>query len=156
MATFELWFKAIQSCGPWRWKWQPTLVFLPGKFHGTEEPGRLQSMDSQKVRHDLATKPPTTTTCASAGKEPACDAGDLGSPACDAGDLGSPACDVGDLGSVPELGRSPGAGKGYPLHCSGLDSSLMSNPALLPPWTFKAMGNCPCVFLGTILLVHLL
>ena len=149
---------------------------LPWRSPWTEEPGRLQSMDSQKVRHDLATKPPTTTTCGSAGKEPACDAGDLGSPACDAGDLGSPACDagdlgspacdagdlgspacdVGDLGSVPELGRSPGAGKGYPLHCSGLDSSLMSNPALLPPWTFKAMGNCPCVFLGTILLVHLL
>ena len=129
---------------------------LPWRSPWTEEPGRLQSMDSQKVRHDLATKPPTATTCASAGKEPACDAGDLGSPACDAGDLGSPACDVGDLGSVPELGRSPGAGKGYPLHCSGLDSSLMSNPALLPPWTFKAMGNCPCVFLGTILLVHLL
>ena len=19
---------------PWRWKWQPTQVFLPGKFHG--------------------------------------------------------------------------------------------------------------------------
>ena len=25
------------------------------------------------------------------------------------------ACNVGDLGSVPGLGRSPGEGKGYPL-----------------------------------------
>ena len=31
----------------WRRKWQPTPVFLPGK---TEEPGRLQSMGSQRVR----------------------------------------------------------------------------------------------------------
>ena len=26
---------------PWRRKWQPTPVFLPGKSHGTEEPGGL-------------------------------------------------------------------------------------------------------------------
>ena len=32
-----------------------TLVFLPGKFHGQEEPGRLQSMGSQRAEHDLAT-----------------------------------------------------------------------------------------------------
>ena len=25
-------------------------------------------------------------------------------------------CNVGDLGSIPGLGRSPGEGKGYPLH----------------------------------------
>ena len=28
-------------------KWQAILAFLPGKFHGTEEPGRIQSMGSQ-------------------------------------------------------------------------------------------------------------
>ena len=28
------------------------------------------------------------------------------------------ACNAGDLGSVPELGRSPGEGKGYPTHSS--------------------------------------
>ena len=33
---------------PWRWKWQPTPVFLPGESHGQ----RLQSMRSQRVRHD--------------------------------------------------------------------------------------------------------
>ena len=32
------------------------------------------------------------------------------------------ACDVGDLGSVPELGRSLGEGKGYPLQYSGLEN----------------------------------
>ena len=34
------------------------------------------------------------------------------------------ACNVGDLGLIPELGRSPGAGKGYPLQYSGLESSM--------------------------------
>ena len=33
-------------------------------------------------------------------------------------------CNVGDLGSVPELGRSPGEGKGYTLQYSGLENSM--------------------------------
>ena len=37
---------------PWRRKWQPTLVFLPGEFHGQRSHHRLQSMGSQRVRHD--------------------------------------------------------------------------------------------------------
>ena len=31
---------------------------------------------------------------------------------------------MGDLGSIPGLGRSPGEGKGYPLHYSGLENSM--------------------------------
>ena len=31
---------------PWRRKWQPTPVFLPGEFPWTEKTGRLQSMES--------------------------------------------------------------------------------------------------------------
>ena len=31
---------------------------------------------------------------------------------------------VGDLGLIPELGRSPGNGKGYPLQYSGLKNSM--------------------------------
>ena len=34
------------------------------------------------------------------------------------------ACNVGDLGSIPELERSPGEGKGYPLQYSGLENSM--------------------------------
>ena len=41
--------------------------------------------------------------CGSAGKEPTCNAG--------------------DLGLIPGLGRSPGGGKGYPLRYSGLENS---------------------------------
>ena len=34
---------------PWRRKWRPTPVFLPGESPWTEEPDRLQSMGSQSV-----------------------------------------------------------------------------------------------------------
>ena len=34
------------------------------------------------------------------------------------------ACNAGDLGSIPGLGTSPGEGKGYPLQYSGLENSL--------------------------------
>ena len=34
------------------------------------------------------------------------------------------ACNVGDLGSFPGLGRFPGEGKGYPLLYSGLENSM--------------------------------
>ena len=33
------------------------------------------------------------------------------------------ACKVGDPSLIPGLGRSTGEGKGYPLHCSGLENS---------------------------------
>ena len=40
------------------------------------------------------------------------------------------ACNVGDLGSIPELGRFPGEGKGYPLEDSwvSLVAQLVENP----------------------------
>ena len=34
------------------------------------------------------------------------------------------ACNAGDLGSIPGLGRYPGEGKGYPLQYSGLKNSM--------------------------------
>ena len=39
---------------PWRRKWQPTPVYLPGKSHGLEEPGRLQALDIAKSRTQLS------------------------------------------------------------------------------------------------------
>ena len=36
---------------PWKRTWQPTLVFLPEKCLA-EEPGRLESIGLQRVRHD--------------------------------------------------------------------------------------------------------
>ena len=40
----------------WKRAWQPTPVFLPGESPWTEEPGVLQSMGSQKVGYNWATK----------------------------------------------------------------------------------------------------
>ena len=34
------------------------------------------------------------------------------------------ACNIGDLGSIPGLGRSPGEGKDYLLQYSGLENSM--------------------------------
>ena len=39
-----------------------------------------------------------------------------------------PACNAGDLGSIPKLGRSSGEGKGYPLQSSGLENSMDYRP----------------------------
>ena len=36
----------------WRRRWYPSPVILPGKPHGPEEPGRMQSMGSLRVGHD--------------------------------------------------------------------------------------------------------
>ena len=35
-----------------------------------------------------------------------------------------PTCNAGDLGLIPGLGRSPGEGKGYTLQYSGLENSM--------------------------------
>ena len=47
---------------PWRRKWQLTPVFLAWEIPWTEEPGRLWSVGSKTVGHDLATKPPPPPT----------------------------------------------------------------------------------------------
>ena len=37
------------------------------------------------------------------------------------------ACNSGDLGLIPGLGRAPGEGKGYPLQYSGLEKKVGHN-----------------------------
>ena len=50
---FDPWVGKI----PWRRNWQPTPVFLPGESHGQRSlMGYIQSMGSQRVGHDLASK----------------------------------------------------------------------------------------------------
>ena len=46
----------------------------------------------------------------------------LGFPGSSAGK--ESACNVGDLGLIPGFGRFPGEGKGYPLQYSGLENSM--------------------------------
>ena len=43
---------------PWRRAWQPAPVFVPGESHGTEEPGGLLSIGSQKGWTPLGTYAP--------------------------------------------------------------------------------------------------
>ena len=45
---FDPWVGKI----PWRREWQPTPVLFPGESKWTKEPGGLQSLGSQRVRHD--------------------------------------------------------------------------------------------------------
>ena len=45
---FDLWVGKI----PWRRTWQLTPLFLPGESPWTEEPGRPQSLGSQRVRQN--------------------------------------------------------------------------------------------------------
>ena len=52
------------------------------------------------------------------------------------------ACNAGDLGSIPRLGRSPGEGKGYPLQYSwaSLAAQLGNNlPAMRETWV-RSLG----------------
>ena len=49
---FDPWVGKI----PWRRAWQLTSVFLPGEPPWKEKSARLQSIGSQRVRHDSATK----------------------------------------------------------------------------------------------------
>ena len=48
---FDSWVGKI----PWRRKWQPTPIFLPGKFHGQRSLGGLQFMGFQKSQTQLST-----------------------------------------------------------------------------------------------------
>ena len=53
---FDIWVGRV----PQR-KWQPTLVFLPGKSHGQRSLARYNPGGRKRIRHDLATKQQQTT-----------------------------------------------------------------------------------------------
>ena len=40
---------------PWRRKWQPTPVFLPGEFHGQRSPAGCSYWGRRRVEQDLVT-----------------------------------------------------------------------------------------------------
>ena len=51
-AMWETWVQSWVGNIPWRKKWQPTPVVLPGESPWTEKAGGLQSIELQRVRHD--------------------------------------------------------------------------------------------------------
>ena len=73
----------------------PAMQETPLQFLGLEDPLEKESLPTPVF---------LGFPCGSAGKESACNAG--------------------DLGSVPGLGRPPGEGKVYPLQYSGLENSM--------------------------------
>ena len=100
----------------------------------TEELGGLQSMGSQRVRHDWTTKlrhilwllKVRSMVWQHQHHVGACQkcrfpAPTLGFPGGSAGK--ESACNMWALGLIPGLGRSSGEGNGYPLQYSGLENS---------------------------------
>ena len=53
---FDSWVRKV----PWSRKWQPALVFLPGKFYGQRSLEGYCPPGLKRVRYDLATKQPKT------------------------------------------------------------------------------------------------
>ena len=55
----QIYLSVAQCLGrkiPWKRKWQPTPVFLPGKFHGQRNLVGYSPWACKRARHDLATK----------------------------------------------------------------------------------------------------
>ena len=94
-AMWETWVGKI----PWRRERPPTPVFWPEEFHGPYSPWDCKELDMTEWLsfHNLI-------VLNSAGKESACNAG--------------------DLGSIPGLGRSPGGGHDNPFHCFCLENLM--------------------------------
>ena len=90
-------------------RWPKYWNFSFNISHSNEHPGLISfRMDWL----DLLAVQGTLTCCLS----------EMGFPGGSAGK--ESACNVGDLGLIPGLGRSPGEGKGYPLQYSGLGISM--------------------------------
>ena len=120
-----------------------TLVW---KIPWTEEPGRLQSMGSLRVRHDWATSLSLSHIGEGDGNPLQCSC--LENPrdggtwwaavygvaqsrtrlkwlSSSSGSNGKEsACNAGDMSLIPGLGRFPGEGNDYPLQYSCLENSM--------------------------------
>ena len=55
LAMQETWVRSLGQEDPWRRKWQPTPVFLPGKSHGHRSLAGYSPWGHKTVGHDLAT-----------------------------------------------------------------------------------------------------
>ena len=54
--TQQTWVWSLGREDPWRRKWQPTPVFLPGKSHGQRNLVCCSPWECKRVGHDLVTK----------------------------------------------------------------------------------------------------
>ena len=114
------WESWMASLTRWTWVWASSR-----NWWWTGKPGMLQSMGSQRIRHDWATEQEqqllkfiAKSSLSILGQEELPLAGASSSV-----DKES-ACNAGDLGSIPWSGRSPGEGNGNPLHYSCLENPM--------------------------------
>ena len=126
---------------PWRRKWQPIPVFLPGKFHGQNGQRSLAGYSPwglKRAGYDLSDETTTVKTCgASFHTLITTSVPGLGdsqvvlvvkSPPASAGD-------VKGTGSILGSGRSPGGGSGNPLQ-----DSCLENPMDREAWHATVQG----------------
>ena len=89
---------------------------LAERIPWTEEPGRLQSIESQRVRHDWSNLAHTHTHTQT-HHQPSQVAIMVKNPPANAGDIRY-------VGSIPGSGRSPRGGNGKPLQYSCLENPM--------------------------------
>ena len=102
---WETWVRSLRQEDPLEKEMATHSSTLAWKIPWMEEPGRPQSVRSQRVGDNWATSPSWEVqgfSSSSVGKDSACNAG--------------------DSGSVPALGRSPGEGHGNQLRYSWLEN----------------------------------
>ena len=100
--TQETWVQSLGWEDPLEKDMATHSSILAWRIPRTDEPDRLQSTGSQRVRHDWSDL-----------------AGFPGSS-----DGKASAYNAGDLGSIPGLGRSPREGNGNPLQYSRLENPM--------------------------------
>ena len=116
-AMRETWVRSLGWEDPWRRKWQPTPVSLPGESHGQRSLVGYSPWVT-RVRHNLATKPPPPRCVIAILPR----SKSLGFPGTSAGKESTRS--ARDLGSIPGLGRFPGKGNHYPLQYSSLENPM--------------------------------
>ena len=107
----EMWVQSLGRDDPWRRKWQPTPVFLPGKSHGQRSVVGYNPLGS-KSQIQLSTAWHSTIDNIYRSGNPG------GSV------VKNLPANEGDVGSIPRLGRSPGERNGDPLQYSCLGNPM--------------------------------
>ena len=131
-AKLETWVLSLGWEDPLEKEMATNSIFLAWEIPWTEEPSRLQSMGSQRIRQDWATKDRTNTMLTLVPKRSQFSVIQLFHYYYSTNIIGFPggsvvknppanAGDSEDGGSIPGLGRSPGEGNGKLLqyYCLG-------------------------------------
>ena len=118
---------------PWRRKWQPTPVFLPGESHGRRSlvghspRSRRESDMTERLHFTLYVYVhillllflwrtlPDTAILQDKNSNPGFPGGSV---------VNNPPANAGNRGSIPGLGRSPGGGNGNLLQYSCLENPM--------------------------------